>query len=182
MSDRVAGLRIRYLRKKKGLSLQQVAAHMGRSVGFISQIERNISSPAHEDLEAIAALLDVDVEVLYTDAKPAPSHPIIVRLQDRASLDYRPGINDQLISPSIAGNFHMLYTEIEPGASSSDQLKDESGEQGGVVLEGELELTVNDEVYVVKTGDSFQFPSATPHRYENKTDKPTKLVWIVSVK
>ncbi|TCV66198.1 cupin domain [Pseudomonas fluorescens] len=76
----------------------------------------------------------------------------------------------------------MLYTEIEPGASSSDQLKDEFGEQGGVVLEGELELTINDEVFTVRKGDSFQFPSATPHRYENKTNKPTKLVWIVSVR
>lgn len=182
MADRVAGLRIRYLRKKKGLSLQQMADHIGRSVGFISQIERGISTPGSDDIEAIAGLLNIDVQSLFTDDAPTPSHPVLVRHGERSSLDYRPGINDQLLSPSIAGNFHMLYTEIQPGASSTDAARDEAGEQGGIVLEGELELTVNEETFLLKPGDSFQFASGSPHKYINRTATITRLVWVVALR
>ena len=182
MSDHVAGLKIRYLRKKKGLSLQQVADHLQRSVGFVSQIERGISRPARQDLEAIAALLEVDYSSLFSERQGA-SHPLVVRSGERATIDYRPGINDQLLSPHIAGNFHMLLTEIAPGASSADQpSREESGEQGGLILQGELELTVNGETLQLQAGDSFKFASTDPHLYINRSENITQVVWVISMR
>ncbi|EPF1376339.1 helix-turn-helix domain-containing protein [Pseudomonas aeruginosa] len=182
MNDHVAGLRIKYLRKKKGLSLQQVADHIGRSIGFVSQIERGISRPSIEDIGAIAQLLEVDYLSFFTTEQETPTHPVVVRRKERSALDYRGGIKDQLLSPDISGKFHMLLTEIAPGASSSDDLMQDVGEQGGLILEGELELNIDGDVVLLTKGDSFQFTSSTPHSYINKGEKATKVMWVFSLR
>lgn len=182
MNDHVAGLRIKYLRKKKGLSLQRVADHIGRSVGFVSQIERGISRPSIEDIGAIAELLEVDYLSFFTTEEEQPSHRFFVKKSERSVLDYRGGISDELLSPSISGKFHMLMTEVAPGAKSSDDQMKDLGEQGGLVLEGELEFTVDGETFTVASGDSFQFVSATPHSYINSGKNPAKIVWVFSLR
>lgn len=182
MNDHVAGLRIKYLRKKKGLSLQSVADQIGRSVGFISQIERGLSRPSIEDIGAIAELLEVDYLSFFTAEKEQPSHRFFVKSSERSTLDYRGGISDELLSPSISGKFHMLLTEVAPGAKSSDDQMKDVGEQGGFMLEGELEITVDGETFTVNAGDSFQFVSTTPHSYVNHGKKPAKIVWVFSLR
>lgn len=182
MNDHVAGLRIKYLRKKKGLSLQQVATHIGRSIGFVSQIERGISRPSIEDIGAIAQLLEVDYLSFFTTEQDQPSHPVVVRRNERSALDYRGGIKDQLLSPHISGKFHMLLTEIAPGARSSDDLMQDVGEQGGLVLEGQLELNIEGESILLTEGDSFQFSSTTPHYYINNGEKAAKVMWVFSLR
>lgn len=182
MNDHVAGLRIKYLRKKKGLSLQQVANHIGRSVGFLSQIERGLSRPSIEDIGAIAALLEVDYLSFFTSEKEQPKHRFFVKRQERSALDYRGGINDQLLSPDISGRFHMLLTEVAPGARSSEDMMKDIGEQGGYILEGELDFTVDGESFRVEAGDSFQFVSTTPHSYVNPGQQVAKVVWVFSLR
>ncbi|MFS2197096.1 cupin domain-containing protein [Pseudomonas sp. Pseusp3] len=182
MNDHVAGLRIKYLRKKKGLSLQQVADRIGRSIGFVSQIERGLSQPSIEDIGAIAQLLEVDYLSFFTSEQELPKHPVLVKRRERSALDYRGGIKDQLLSPDISGKFHMLLTEIAPGSRSSDDLMTDAGEQGGLVLDGELELTINGETLHLVEGDSFHFTSSTPHSYVNKGQIPTKIVWVFALR
>lgn len=180
MSDHIAGLRIKYLRKKKGLSLQQVADTIGRSVGFVSQIERGLSRPSIEDIGAIAELLEVDYLSFFTAKKEQLANRFIIKKNERSALDYRGGISDELLSPDISGKFHMLFTELAPGAKSGDDMMKDSGEQGGYVLEGELELMIDGEVFYLEAGDSFHFDSTTPHSYVNKGRVPTKIVWVFS--
>ena len=50
---------IRDLRKRKKVTLQQLADRIERSIGFVSQIERGLSQPSVEDLHAIGLALEV---------------------------------------------------------------------------------------------------------------------------
>ncbi|MEM1302435.1 MAG: cupin domain-containing protein, partial [Pseudomonadota bacterium] len=54
------------------------------------------------------------------------------------------------------------------------------GEEAGIVLQGELELQIGDQVFLLKSGDSFGFPSAIPHRYGNPGDVETIVIWAVT--
>lgn len=179
MTDSGLGLRIRDLRKRRGVRLQQVADKIGRSVGFVSQIERGLSNPSVEDVSAIAELLGVDYRFFFTPTAE-PVHSLVVRPDERRSLSYRGGISDQLLSPLMSGHFHMLLTELEPGARSSEEGSSHEGEQGGYVLEGQLRLWVGDECLELKSGDSFQFQSSFAHHYLNPGDSVTRIVWVYS--
>lgn len=54
------------------------------------------------------------------------------------------------------------------------------GEAHAVVLEGELELTLQDEIITLRTGDSYSFPGEIPHTTRNVSDKPARLIWVNS--
>lgn len=181
MNEQAVGFRIRYLRKKQGLKLQQVADHIGRSVGFVSQIERGLSSPSIEDVGAIAGLLGVDYLHFFSPSAE-PKHPLVVHPEERRSLNYRGGIRDKLLSPCLTGRFHMLLTELEPGASSSSEGSTYSGEQGGFILEGRINLWVDGECLALQSGDSFQFLSSLPHHYDNPGKAIARVVWIYSLR
>jgi uncharacterized cupin superfamily protein len=73
----------------------------------------------------------------------------------------------------LQGDIHV----IEPQASSDEQIS-HVGEELGYVIEGELELTLGDTVYMLQPGDSFYFPSTLPHSYRNPGKRVTRVLWI----
>jgi quercetin dioxygenase-like cupin family protein len=84
---------------------------------------------------------------------------------------------ERLVVPSpgqlLQGDIHVL----EPLARSDEQIH-HVGEELGYVLEGELELTLGDQSYSLKAGDSFYFPSTEPHSYRNPGDTVTRILWV----
>ena len=71
---RTLGADLRALRKARGLTLAALADALGKSVGWLSQVERDISEPAIDDLRAFASVLDVSVSSLFRVAA-APGEP-----------------------------------------------------------------------------------------------------------
>ena len=67
------GADLRALRKSRGLTLSDMAESLGRSVGWLSQVERDLSDPSISDLREIAALLGVPISMLFRHAA-APAH------------------------------------------------------------------------------------------------------------
>jgi mannose-6-phosphate isomerase-like protein (cupin superfamily) len=68
---------------------------------------------------------------------------------------------------------------MEPGADSGEAY-DHAGDEAGVVIRGVLELWVGDQFFTLEEGDSFSFPSTTPHRYRNPGNGNTELFWVVT--
>ena len=79
---------------------------------------------------------------------------------------WRTGISKQLLSPAGTENrLNLFLVHLEPGGNTGDELYTHDGEEAGLVLEGEMTLTVDAETWSLKTGDSFRFASRRPHRY-----------------
>lgn len=91
------------------------------------------------------------------------------------------GYSDALLSSSLGGAFHMGISEYPPHSEQvADEIYSRAGEQHGLVLEGELVLTLEDETITVRAGDSFSFPGEILHATRNKSDKPARLIWVNS--
>ncbi|WP_371370039.1 helix-turn-helix domain-containing protein [Pseudomonas sp. QL9] len=168
---------IRDLRKHKNLTLGALAERIGRSVGFLSQVERGLSRPTVADLTAISEALGVPTTYFYAGG-PSRTTSWVTRPADRRTLYYAGGITDILASPSMSGGFSMLDSILAPGATSGEDHLNDSSEQGGFVLEGELTLWYQDETVTLYPNDSFQLPPHAKFRYGNLTDKPTRVLWI----
>ncbi|MFJ3077312.1 MULTISPECIES: helix-turn-helix domain-containing protein [Pseudomonas] len=169
---------LRDLRKFKGLTLGELAQRIGRSVGFLSQVERGVSRPTVADLTAISEALGVSTAYFYNLEKPRELD-WVTRPHERRTLHLAGGITDVLVSPTITGGFSMLDSHLEPGATSGEEFLNDSSEQGCFVLEGELTVWLDEgEPVTLRANDSFQLQSHASFRYANLTDKPTRVLWV----
>ena len=181
--DVAVGQRIRDLRRSRKLSLETIAARTDLSIGFLSQIERGLSSPSLRVLATIADVLGIGIAGLFgaTETTASGSDAIVTREQQRAELNlWRTGISKQLLSPSGSeGRLNLFLVHMEPGGSTGDELYTHDGEEAGLVLEGEMILTVDAETWTLKAGDSFRFASRRPHRFSNPSGKAKAVVlWV----
>ncbi|CAI8797818.1 HTH-type transcriptional regulator SutR [Pseudomonas sp. IT-P12] len=169
---------IQDLRKHKKYTLKELADKIGRSVGFLSQVERGLSRPTVADLTAISETLGVPTTYFYSLPKPM-ALPWVTRPDERRTLYYADGITDILVSPKMRASFSMLESQLEPGASSGDRHMKDSSEQGGYVLEGQLTVWLDDDQPVtLEAGDSFQLASHAHCRYGNLSDQLTRVLWV----
>ena len=181
--DVAVGQRLRDIRRSRKLSLEAIAARTDLSIGFLSQIERGLSSPSLRVLATIADVLGIGIAGLFgaTETAAAGSDAIVTREQQRAELNlWRTGISKQLLSPSGSeGRLNLFLVHMEPDGSTGDELYTHDGEEAGLVLEGEMILTVDAESWTLRTGDSFRFASRRPHRFSNPSDKAKAVVlWV----
>ncbi len=175
------GPEIKSLRKARGLSLQDLSALCGKSIGFLSQLERGKSKPTIGALHDVAAALGVQVSWFFPHGESAePSDGgVVVRRERRRQLTFDSGIADYLLSPNLSGQLELLWSVMAPGSDSGDAYQ-HRGEEGGVVIKGTLELWVGEQHFVLEAGDSFTFESHTPHRYRNPGNTPTEIVWVIT--
>ena len=181
------GNEIRQLRKVRGMTLQQLAVATGRSVGFLSQVERNLTRPSVAALQDISAALGVYIGWFFPEdgSGDAGERDVVVRAGNRRRLTYSElsgteylGMHDHLLSANLNGNLALGISRYEPGASTGDDSYRHEGEEAGLVLSGRLELTVDDRVYRLEAGDSFSFDSHRRHRYVNPSaSEETVVIW-----
>ncbi|MGJ3438697.1 XRE family transcriptional regulator [Pseudomonas sp. Je.1.5.c] len=181
MQDEIEGLAIlvRDLRKHRGLTLDELANQINRSVGFLSQVERGLSRPTVADLTAISEALKVPTTYFYNVSKPR-ALDWVTRPDERRTLYYAGGVTDVLVSPKLNGGFSMLDSHLAPGASSGEGHLNDSSEQGGFVLQGELTLWLDgqDEPVTLCPNDSFQLPPNRHFRYANLSTQATRVLWV----
>ena len=178
---------IRQLRKVRGITLQQLALATGKSVGFLSQVERNLTRPSVAALQDISEALSVHIGWFFPeDSAGSPEErEYIVRRQNRRRLTYSElsdteylGLHDSLLSANLNGDLALGISRYEPGASTGDDSYDHEGEEAGLVLSGRLELSIDGRQFVLNAGDSFSFKSNLPHRYANPSgNEDTVVVW-----
>lgn len=181
--DAAMGAQLRALRKAKGLSLQQLSDQCGLSIGLISQIERGLSSPSVKALRGLAEALGVTVGWLFHHGVPPlpEDHGIVLRQGRRRSLSFNEGeVTKELLSPDLNGRIEMLIVSVMPGGGSGPAAYTHDGDENGLVLEGELDLWVDDRLYRLKEGDSFGFASRRPHRFANPGARLTRVLWAIT--
>ncbi|MBN9888993.1 cupin domain-containing protein [Salipiger abyssi] len=180
-TQQIVGARMRELRKAKGMTLQQLAGATSLSVGYLSQLEREQAVPSIRALSTISRALGVNISWFFPDPDRTadPEAAVVVRAARRSALRFESGIRDELLCPTLGGNLEMLLCTFEPGASSGD-LYAHDGEEAGYVSEGQLELRIEGETYLLNAGDSFHFDCNRPHGYANPTQQRTVVVWSVT--
>lgn len=186
---RSIGAEIRALRKVQNMTLVELAALTGKSIGYLSQVERDINKPSHKVLQQISEALGVNVGWFFPeDELTNPSErPYIVRAGNRRRLAYSDlgytdylGMTDYLLSPNVEGNLAIGLTTLVRGGSTGDDAYNHEGDEAGYVLEGSLELTIDGKAFVLGPGDSYTFPSHLPHRFRNCGKGKAVFLWAIT--
>ncbi len=180
-ADVKVGRRVRALRLERKLSLSELAGKAGISIGALSQIERGLSSLRVRVIWPLAAALDIEPSALIAEAGDAAGDLYSVRAGSRRSLPVRSeGIAKELLSPPAAVLTGLLVS-VEPGGGTAESYA-HAGHEFGLVLAGEVELTVDGQKYLLKTGDSFAFKSTLSHAFRNPGVERCRIVWVNTTK
>jgi DNA-binding transcriptional MerR regulator/mannose-6-phosphate isomerase-like protein (cupin superfamily) len=167
------GARLRQLRMRRAFSLAQVAKAVGISVGFLSAIERSQMSASIGTLRRLARFYKTNILDFFD---PAGTNRRLVRPSERKVLEAGPGVRMELLAWGNTVMEPHLF-RIAPKAGSGEPYTHE-GEEFLMVLRGELHLAVDSQEYRLKSGDSFYFESATPHRWKNPGRSETWVLWV----
>lgn len=184
------GSEVRQVRKARRMTLKELAAASGVSVSHLSAVERATVSPSLDVVHRIAAALKVSPDWFFARRPGAGpmERAYVVRRQNRRNLNTlygeapdEIGYADALLSSSIGGNFYMGIADYGPHSERpSHPMYQHDGEQHGFILEGELELQIDDETITLREGDSYSFSAKIVHNARNRTDRLCRLIWAVS--
>ncbi|MGX4600359.1 helix-turn-helix domain-containing protein [Faecalimicrobium sp. JNUCC 81] len=171
------GLKIKQLRTNKNMTLKDLSEKTSLSIGFLSQLERGLTSIATDTLQTIAEVFDV--ELSYFFLKPRIKNKQVVRSYEKevynictsGCIQYNlsNNLNDKQILPRLV--------EILPNNSDEDiQSYSHEGEEFIYILEGKLTLFLDDKEYELYPGDSVHFSSLQHHNWANYTNKMVKII------
>ena len=182
LTDRPAvprlGTTLRQLRIAKKLTLQQVSALSGVSVGMLSQIERDRANPSLRVLCQVRDALGASMGELFDETPARRTDPAFVcRATGRPQLELG-YMRKELLSHTRPGALQLMVLVIPPG-STSDTLASPH-EKGGMVLGGALVLTVAGETAVLAEGDSFLFDGTQPHVFRNPGTAAARILWVMA--
>ncbi|MBS5037943.1 MAG: helix-turn-helix domain-containing protein [Fusobacterium sp.] len=175
------GERIKKKRNEKGFSLRELAGKVDLSASFLSQIEQGKASPSIENLKKIANYLEVKVSYLIEEEDEALGS-FHIKKEDRKyveSIDSKTSIA-LLTSSKIEKNMEPIMYEIKPGGESGRGFFNHNGEEFIYIVEGTLDIYIEDQLTTLNEGDSFYFKSSLNHRFKNNGKKLTKAIWIVT--
>ncbi len=179
-ADVRVGRRVRALRLERKLSLAELAAKAGISIGALSQIERGMSSLRVKVIWPLAAALDIEPSALITDGNEV-NDLYCVRADKRRAIPVKSeGIAKALLSPPAATLTGMLVT-VEAGGGTAEAYA-HAGHEFGFVMTGEVELVVDATTYVLKAGDSFAFKSTLLHAFRNPGAGRCQILWVNTTK
>jgi len=167
------GSHLRQLREKRHLSLAEVAREVGISVGFLSAMERSQMTGSVGTLRKLARFYKTNI-LDFFDANGASSRR--VQPAQRKVLEAGPGVRMELLAWGNTVMEPHLF-RVSPQSGSGDSYAHE-GEEFLYVLRGALTITVDEEEYRLKAGDSFYFESATPHHWKNPGRTETWVLWV----
>jgi transcriptional regulator with XRE-family HTH domain len=174
------GADIRALRKARGLTLAELALRTGRSIGFLSQIERGLSEPAIGDLRQLAEIFEVPLGFFFMGAEAdAADRGYVVRADRRRRLgNPEDGLIEALLSPDLGGRFEMFHAVFQPGAELPAEIR-RASEEAGYVVSGRLDLWIGGKHFTLGPGDSFRFRDE-PYRWRNPGDTEAVVIWVIS--
>ena len=171
------GARLQLVRKTKGLSQRELAKRVGVTNSTISLIEQNKVSPSVSSLKKVLDGIPISLADFFTMDL------------DSGSLDgpfyecgEQPDVGNNDIHYFLVGQRRpqrqmcILREVMPPGTDTGESMLAHEGEEGGVIVQGQVEVTVGDRVRVLGPGEAYYFESRTPHRFRNVGDEDAILV------
>lgn len=174
------GADLRALRRARGLTLSALALSVGRSVGWLSEVERGLTDPAIADLRRIASVLDQPLSLFFGGAEgPEHERGHIVRAGARRVLGSAgQGLREELLSPDLSGSFEIVRSVFEPGADLAE-VAQRPTEEAGYLVSGRLDLWLGGRWIGLGPGDSFRI-RGEPFRWRNPGAEPAVAIWVIA--
>jgi len=159
------GARLKFIRLQAGISQRELARRAGVTNATISLIESNQNSPSVASLRKVLSGIPMAMSDFF--ALEAPEQDKVFFSAEELLPIAQGQVNFLQVGDTRKHNLQILYERYKPGADTGKSMLQHESEEGGMVIEGEIELTVGERKKVLKKGDAYLFDSRVPHRFRN---------------
>ncbi|MBN2706136.1 MAG: cupin domain-containing protein [Deltaproteobacteria bacterium] len=185
MEEVKVGEKIKSLRQKAKISLQELAEKSGYSTAVLSQIENHLVSPSLGVLVHLAKAMGVSIGTFFGQHETEPftlirkgEEHIVSRFASKEGVRYGytyqslgAGKKDRRMEPFIV--------TLEPATIKNDKCYGHEGEEFIYVLEGRIDVTLGDHIDVLEEGDCIYYDSAIPHRVQCHGGATARILAVV---
>ena len=172
------GKRIKTLRTRNGLTLEELASRSELSKGFLSQLENNVTSPSISTLEDITEVLGVSLENFFKEEKEEQvkftKEDYFVDEKEKSSITW-------LVPNAQKNDMEPILLTLEKGGESN-VVDPHVGEEFAYVLKGEVELIDldNDKRIKIKEKETVYLKGEHAHKIVNNSKHDAKVIWIIT--
>jgi len=160
------GSRLRYLRDMHGLSQRELARRAGLTHGTIGSIERDAISPSVGSLRKILDSFPMTLSEFFA-LNPDSETQVFFGHGELMEVGGG-GISLRQVGHNLKNRpLQVLLERYAPGAETAKAPYSHIGDEGGVVIQGQVEVTVGGSTRVLGPGDGYLFSSRLPHKFRN---------------
>lgn len=169
------GEKVKRLRLQRGLTQEELAARTELSKGFISQLERDITSPSIATLMDILEALGTDIAAFFNETQ---NEKVVYPAEDMFVKEADGGAATCWLVTSAQRNALEPILVTLPAGAGTEPDDPHEGEEFGYVLQGAVWLQLGEQRFRVRRGDSFYFRPAAPHWLRNAGRTQARVLWV----
>ncbi len=172
------GKKVKNLRLRLGLTQEDLADRAELSKGFISQVERDLTSPSIATLQGILECLGTNLKEFFSEPL---EQKIVYKKNDLfVKTDDERGTEIVWLLPGAQGcQLEPILLTIYPGGSTWPDSPHE-GDEFGYVLAGSISLHLGDTQHRVRKGESFYYSPKQTHYLENTGAQTARILWVAA--
>ncbi len=172
------GKKLKELRLEKNFSLEQLAKKVDLTRSFLSQVEKDKTSPSIASLIKILSALNIKMADFFQSVEGTKG-VVLKKSQRKLFYDQKSKIKMASLSTGFSNpKIEPFYAEMETGSFSEFMYS--RGQTFGFVLTGTIELTLGEDIYLLKPGDSVYFDSSVPHRWKAVGGRKASGLWVTN--
>jgi transcriptional regulator with XRE-family HTH domain len=179
---KIVGKKLKTIRLKNDMTIQDLAHKSGVSSNMISRIERGLTIPSVEILMKISLVFDKSINYFVEEVKT--THEVVFSSPgSRAKTVYDDSDNmhtESFTSGLRDPQFTSFFCTVKKGGTSGTSEMYHPGDELIYVLSGTIRIEIVNEVHILNDGDSLSFKSHLPHRWDNIGETDAKVIWTLS--
>jgi transcriptional regulator with XRE-family HTH domain len=180
MDDINVGEKILEYRKSKKLNIKDLAKLTGVTPSLLSQIERGLANPSLNTINSIAKVLEVPLFSFFTTSVSTKELVVKADKRKKMILPERENILYELLSPDLSGSIELALMKLTPSSDSSIELLEHDGEEIAFILEGKVNLLLDNNIVPLDTGDSVRIPMGMRHKWINDYAEDVKVIFAIT--
>jgi transcriptional regulator with XRE-family HTH domain len=179
---KIVGKKLKAIRLKNDLTIQELAEKSQVSSNMISRIERGLTIPSVEILMKLAGVFGKSIN--YFVEEVSTTHEIVHSSpgnRDQTVYDDESNMHTESFTSGLRDpQFMSFFCTVPPGGRSGTKNMYHPGDELIVLLEGRLKVNIAGETHILNPGDSLSFKSHLPHRWDNVGEGDAKVIWTLS--
>ncbi len=168
------GRKIKSMRIQNQLTLEELANRSELTKGFLSQVERDLTSPSIATLEDILEALGTTLADFFKEEK---NEKIVFGDDDYFENKQDDYMISYIVPNAQKNSMEPILIELQNGASSME-IEPHEGEEFGYVIAGKIVLVYKEKRYIVKKGQTFYIKGDQTHFLCNENETVAKVIWV----
>jgi transcriptional regulator with XRE-family HTH domain len=179
---KIVGKKLKAIRLKHDLTIQELALKSKVSSNMISRVERGVTIPSVEILMKLAGVFDKSIN--YFVEEVGTTHEVVYSApgkRDKTVYDDERNMHTESFTSGLRDpQFMSFFCTVQKGGSSGASNMYHPGDELIYVLDGRIKVVIAGETHILNAGDSLSFKSHLPHRWDNIGEADAKVIWTLS--